>query len=485
MSQICGFCGCPLDEGCGICPNCGAPVSGGEGEDISPYGDPTMEAVSAEEYTAATAATATPESVIPSTPASAPTPAPAPKAPAKPVSVPKVSDYDHMVGSYVASSKKTTASPSGAASAGSRTSTPAPPPKPKKKRGCCGCGCCLPVLIVMALSVFLIFSGVAGALFDELGIPVDLSGIEQLLHELTDDLPMELPGSDPRDNGSVPADAVEFNGHYYRICTEPVDSYEDAMAYCESMGGYLATISSAEENQFLYEYMLTTGVTEYAYLGGSDGGEEGIWIWCTGEPFAYTNWSDGEPNNDLDGEQEMAMHRLLEGGMWNDIAFKTPSAASVYAEFAQIEASSILNGKNKYGPASLQDGDLNTAWNEGASGITGESVTYYYEYETTLTGFEIWGGFQYSEEIYYANARPATVELAFSDGTVLTLTLEDVREMQRVVFDAPVATEWVTMTVLESYEGTAYEDLCISELYYLTGSVPVNCFICEWGDIAE
>ena len=474
MSQICSFCGCPLEEGSGVCPNCGSPVSGGDSFEEALYTDPSLESFSGEDYSSEAA-------VVPEPAPEAPVVSvPEVKTPPKPVSVPKASDYDHIVPSYTTSAPKTPPA--------STTYTP-PAAKPKKKRGCCGCGCCLPVLIAILLCGFLIVSGIAGEIFSELGIPVDLSEIEMLLDELMGKLPFDSSSGQtetvPHPEGDIPETAVEFDGHYYHLYTAPVDSYEAAQAFCQERGGYLASVTSYEENQFLYGYILDQGLTEYAWLGGSDADEEGLWRWSSGEPFDYTNWSDGEPNDDLDGEDHMAMHCLLEGGMWNDIAFATPSVIPIYPESAHVEVSTVLKNKEKYSAAVLTDGDPAPAWNEGADGITGETVTHFFGAPTLISGLEIRGGFQASSEDYYSSARPKVITLSFSDGSVFEYALEDVMDVQYITLDEPVVADTVVLTVVDSYPGSYYDDLCISELYYHVGTLPVNGFICEWGEPAN
>ena len=43
--------------------------------------------------------------------------------------------------------------------------------------------------------------------------------------------------------------------------------------------------------------MNSYGVSTGVWLGLTDEFEEGNWQWVTGEPLNYTNWYDGEPNN--------------------------------------------------------------------------------------------------------------------------------------------------------------------------------------------
>lgn len=111
--------------------------------------------------------------------------------------------------------------------------------------------------------------------------------------------------------------AFEYNGHYYKIYNN-CDTWEDALSYCENLGGHLATITSAEENDALFNYMKESGY-ETAYFGFTDKDNEGDWKWVTGENVDYTNWSSGEPNNDGNGEENYAeFYYKYTDGTWND-----------------------------------------------------------------------------------------------------------------------------------------------------------------------
>lgn len=119
------------------------------------------------------------------------------------------------------------------------------------------------------------------------------------------------------EKSNVPNDAFEYNGHYYKIYNN-CNTWEDALSYCENLGGHLATITSAEENDALFNYMKKSGY-ETAYFGFSDKDNEGNWKWVTGENVDYTNWSSGEPNNDGYGEENYAeFYYKYNDGTWND-----------------------------------------------------------------------------------------------------------------------------------------------------------------------
>lgn len=480
MSTICSICGCPVDEGSGICPNCGAIVSGGAPFNQTPYGDPFTGPASDEDRQTDPVPADPPEDPIINDPDEddlfedefsdedefldeddddepEPEPEPEPAPPPKPVDPPAPKP----------------------APAPKPESAPPTPPKKKKKKGCCGCGCFLPLLVVILLSGFLVFSGIASEVLYELGIPVEINW-DELPFELPFELPEALRIRGRFSSDDVPSSAVEFDGHYYYIFSEELYSYEDALRFCEERHGYLATITSDEENQFLYDYLTRLGY-DHVFLGGSDAAEEGTWVWSNGEAFSYTNWREGEPNNDLDGESSMVMYYILTDGAWNDLAFAIPSPTYVDPVTAELSASSELRASKTYPVEWLADNDPTTAWNEGADGILGESVTFQFDNNYWLTGFEIQAGFQAGESTYYNNARPSVVELAFPDGTVFTCFLEDIMDVQYIEFPQLVFAQSVTMTILDAYPGERYEDTCITELRYTAQTGKVG-FVCEWGE---
>ena len=94
---------------------------------------------------------------------------------------------------------------------------------------------------------------------------------------------------------------AEFQGHFYQIFSGICETWEEAQAYCESVGGHLATITSEEENGFLYRFLVESGY-ESAYFGLSDHVIEGEWVWVTGETVDYINWHPGEPNKENSNE---------------------------------------------------------------------------------------------------------------------------------------------------------------------------------------
>lgn len=147
--------------------------------------------------------------------------------------------------------------------------------------------------------------------------------------------------------GSAQAQQVGgvFGGHCYKVFTNQV-TWLDAAAYCEQQGGHLATISSVEENQFLYDLLPPS--VDQCWLGGSDQIAEGTWEWVTGEPFTYTNWGPGEPNNCAPGpnpelgEDYLTFHGREAydpplPGVWNDWQYEEDGSQSVLPFVCEYE----------------------------------------------------------------------------------------------------------------------------------------------------
>ncbi len=103
-------------------------------------------------------------------------------------------------------------------------------------------------------------------------------------------------------------------GHYYEVIADFTGlSWSEARAGAEGQvwqgsHGYLACITTEEENLFVFDLTLASG-TWYTstvweigpWLGGYQlpGSEEPDhgWVWISGEDWVYSNWFQGGPNN--------------------------------------------------------------------------------------------------------------------------------------------------------------------------------------------
>ena len=125
------------------------------------------------------------------------------------------------------------------------------------------------------------------------------------------------------------------NGHFYEVVlVSGVIDWENANVAAIEAGGYLATITSVEENAFVHNLAVSNPDFWHSsglmgpWLGGfqPDGSPEpaGGWQWVTGEPFIYTNWTINEPDNGNEaGENRLHFHDgrtpLAYAPTWNDV----------------------------------------------------------------------------------------------------------------------------------------------------------------------
>ncbi|MGA1840775.1 MAG: C-type lectin domain-containing protein, partial [bacterium] len=104
------------------------------------------------------------------------------------------------------------------------------------------------------------------------------------------------------------------NRHQYQLFDTEM-TWIDAYAYCEILGGHLATITSQDEDDFVYSNLGIDGIN--IWLGGTDEETEGAWKWITGESWSYTNWGSTQPDN-LQNGQNYLSYFDSEPGKWDD-----------------------------------------------------------------------------------------------------------------------------------------------------------------------
>lgn len=153
-------------------------------------------------------------------------------------------------------------------------------------------------------------------------------------------------------NNMNPVSTSTYNGHTYmlfeRTSSEGVNNdkmhWQKVAAYCRSLGGTLACITSAQENKVVASMVSSYG--KPCWIGGNSLESVGKFVWETGEAFSYTNWNTGEPNN-KGGNQRFI--RMYPNGLWDDYeddsyAFICEFGGSVFS----INDATITLSQNTY-----------------------------------------------------------------------------------------------------------------------------------------
>lgn len=154
--------------------------------------------------------------------------------------------------------------------------------------------------------------------------------------------------------GNIPAGFVvnPGNGHFYRYVTSQL-TWDQAATAASVAGGYLATITSAQENAFVKS--LLSSSFAFNWLGANDRTTEGTWQWTQGPEAGttfwvglqngnavagrYTNWLANEPNQ-AGGEEDFLS--MLFSGQWNDWGAQPGSIAPYVIEIGGRAQDGIL-----------------------------------------------------------------------------------------------------------------------------------------------
>jgi cysteine-rich repeat protein len=100
------------------------------------------------------------------------------------------------------------------------------------------------------------------------------------------------------------------DNHAYRVFYDRLN-WQEAMNTCIALGGHLVTIHDAEEETFV---ALLARVD--FWIGASDVAEFGKFVWVTGEPFEFSDFSPLDGNGD--GTNHCTIMNALDYNRWYD-----------------------------------------------------------------------------------------------------------------------------------------------------------------------
>lgn len=142
-----------------------------------------------------------------------------------------------------------------------------------------------------------------------------------------------------------------WNDHEYLV-VEGDYTWDEAKELCEEQGGYLAVITSQEEQSFIQE-LIKGKNNEGFWLGAENSGD--TWTWVNGEEFEYQNWDSGEPNGD---SSDMKLQIYEENGKWGD-----------------AWSDGDINGIKEHGFICEKNTSQNGNGDQGKESVSGESDT--------------------------------------------------------------------------------------------------------------
>lgn len=146
------------------------------------------------------------------------------------------------------------------------------------------------------------------------------------------------------------ASFTAYNGHLYEVVDNgSVLTWEAAQADAVSLGGYLAVITDAAENAFVYNLI---GSSDTVWFGGKNPGPgpaSANWSWINGETWSYAPWATGQGQPDgAEGYPDYTLFWSAGGSNWGDAgnswATTSGNAHEYVVEVPVPEASTIVAG---------------------------------------------------------------------------------------------------------------------------------------------
>ncbi len=118
------------------------------------------------------------------------------------------------------------------------------------------------------------------------------------------------------DESGCPCDVVTWGEHQYQLCV--VDTtWDDAALACAATGYALVELEDGLENDAIWAAAEAAAPAAGFWMGLSDQGSEGSFVWQSGGTSSYTNWRAGEPN-DFGGDEDCGVWADDSLGQWND-----------------------------------------------------------------------------------------------------------------------------------------------------------------------
>jgi hypothetical protein len=159
-----------------------------------------------------------------------------------------------------------------------------------------------------------------------------------------------------------------------------------------------------------------------------------------------------------------------EGGTCAEL--KAPAGVDKYCVSSVFPHDPVVH-RFKYGPESLFDRALDTAWVEGVPGQgIGQWIVIEFDGLRLVKGIEINNGYNKDRDIYEKNSRVKEIKIEFSGRQRRSVVLTDSGTTQPIPLpdDKPLKAYWLKLTIESVYPGKKPEwtDTAISELHVVS-----------------
>lgn len=236
--------------------------------------------------------------------------------------------------------------------------------------------------------------------------------------------------------------ATYYNIPIYVIAmTDQLGWTQDVEQIANQSGGRLYTISSIEDLYDIYYeiFQYQENLYTFQYMTSQSNSECGIRILYKSRQY------DGESDSEFISQK--------------------PIKREVVGNSAIVHYSATSQ-KDGYAVDNMFDNDVMTAWCEDVQGNgIGETITLTLDDYHEVNGLNINNGMKYNRDDYEKYGRIKKIMVTFSDGTQREYELkDDFYEACHVNFINPVRTNSLKIQITDVYEGTTYQDTCITDI---------------------
>lgn len=186
----------------------------------------------------------------------------------------------------------------------------------------------------------------------------------------------------PLDNDANGVVCDSSTGHCYEYVAGPL-TWDAAKVAAEAMthdgvSGHLATMTSQAETDFIVANLPAAVYFHGPFGGGAyigayqlPGSNEphGGWQWVTGEPWSYTKWAGGEPNN---SGGEDVLNFWSTAGAWNDVNRSLAKGYLVEYPAKSLGSDLVIGKAGEHG----HRGNMAMLFGDGTGGFTMDKIEF-------------------------------------------------------------------------------------------------------------
>lgn len=223
-----------------------------------------------------------------------------------------------------------------------------------------------------------------------------------------------------------------------------------AFYICFIIMGFWAYGEIKEKCQPLYEHIYDSVITDAVRVSNGE----------VSDKQEDQSRTDNQKKDSKDSMLSSDQYKILNTSDFQSITLNELSSSSSEAS-SEVTNSVGLN----YPVSNTLDGKKYTCWQENETGDgIGETLTYNFDKEETISAISFYNGNSRNEKAFYSHNRLQNISLQNEE----TIQLNDSMEEQFIIFDKPLTTAQIKITIDSVYAADGNHETCLSEIHFFT-----------------